>query len=57
MIISHRYKFIYLKGHKVAGSSLSLALGKFCGSNDSVNLPGKKLISGVKKSGEKVEMK
>lgn len=41
MIISHKHKFIYLKGHKVAGSSVLLALGKYCGENDSVFLPAK----------------
>jgi len=41
MIISHKYKFIYLKGHKVAGSSVLLALGRYCGEGDSVFLPAK----------------
>jgi len=41
MIISHKYKFIYLKGHKVAGSSVLLALGRYCGEADSVYLPAK----------------
>mgnify|MGYP006089808871 FL=1 len=41
MIVSHKYKFIYLKGHKVAGSSVLLALGRHCDEGDSVFLPAK----------------
>jgi hypothetical protein len=35
-IISHKYKFIFLKPAKVAGTSISQALGGCCGPNDIV---------------------
>lgn len=34
MIVSHKYKFIFVKTHKTAGTSLELALSKYCGQND-----------------------
>lgn len=36
MIISHRYKFIFIKTHKTAGSSMELALAPLCGPEDVV---------------------
>lgn len=34
MIISHRHKFIFLKTSKTAGTSVEIALSKFCGPDD-----------------------
>lgn len=36
MIVSHRYKFIFLKTRKTAGTSLELALSRHCGPEDVV---------------------
>ena len=34
MIVSHKYKFIFLKTNKTAGTSVEIALSKFCGADD-----------------------
>ena len=34
MIVSHKYKFIFLKTRKTAGTSLEIGLSRFCGSGD-----------------------
>jgi hypothetical protein len=34
MIVSHRHKFIFLKTRKTAGTSLEIALSKYCGPED-----------------------
>ncbi len=36
MILSHRYKFIFIKTHKTAGSSMEMALAPICGPDDVV---------------------
>jgi hypothetical protein len=39
VIVSHKYKFIFWKPYKVAGSSIIQALGKQCGEDDIVGSP------------------
>jgi hypothetical protein len=34
MIVSHRYKFIFLKTSKTAGTSIEIALSQYCGETD-----------------------
>ena len=34
MIISHKYKFIFLKTRKTAGTWIEISLYRFCGDND-----------------------
>ena len=34
MILNHKYKFIFIKSFKTAGTSLEIALSKFCGNKD-----------------------
>jgi len=36
MIVSHRYRLIFIKTHKTAGSSIEMALGPLCGPDDIV---------------------
>jgi hypothetical protein len=36
MILSHRHRFIFIKGVKVAGTSVEIALANFCGPDDIV---------------------
>jgi len=33
-IVSHRYRFVFLKSRKTAGSSIEIALGQLCGPDD-----------------------
>lgn len=37
MIINHRYRFIFLKTRKTAGTSMEIALSKFCGHGDVIS--------------------
>ncbi len=46
MIINHEYKFIFIKTRKTAGTSLEIALSKFCGEQD--------VITPVKKKDEEL---
>jgi hypothetical protein len=34
MILSHRYRFIFLKTGKTAGTSVEIALSEYCGAED-----------------------
>jgi hypothetical protein len=36
MILSHRWRFIFIKGHKIAGTSVEMALSTVCGPDDVV---------------------
>jgi hypothetical protein len=36
MILSHKYKFIFLKTRKTAGTSIEIALSRFCGPDDTL---------------------
>ncbi len=36
MIVSHRYRFIFIKTRKTAGTSVEIALSKYCGPDDIV---------------------
>ncbi|MEO0438145.1 MAG: sulfotransferase family 2 domain-containing protein [Pseudomonadota bacterium] len=47
MIISHKHKFIFVKTHKTAGSSLEVALARECGSGDIVSHMEDNIASGL----------
>jgi hypothetical protein len=42
MIISHTYKFIFIKTRKTAGTSIEVALSRFCGEEDVITPLGEK---------------
>jgi len=46
MIVSHRHRFIFIKTRKTAGTSVEIALSKFCGAED--------IISPLSKSDERI---
>ena len=48
-IINHKYKFIFIKTRKTAGTSLEIALSKFCDSGD--------IITIIKPEDEKIRKK
>ena len=41
MILSYKYKFIFIKGRKVAGTSVEYLLAQFCGNNDIITKLGR----------------
>ena len=52
VLVSHRYKFIYIKNEKVAGSSVESFFGKFCVGPDfnytyEDDIPGKESKYGI----------
>ena len=47
MIVSHRHKFVFVKTHKTAGSSLEVALARECGDEDVVSHMEDNIASGV----------
>jgi hypothetical protein len=42
MIINHKYRFIYLKTKKTAGTSVEIALSRYCDGNDVLSRIGRK---------------
>lgn len=44
MILSHKYKFIFVKNEKVAGTSLEIGLSKFCGDKDIITPIGQEYL-------------
>ena len=36
MILSHRHRFVFIKGRKVAGTSIEMLLSLICGAEDVV---------------------
>jgi hypothetical protein len=47
VIVSHRHKFVFVKTHKTAGSSLEVALGRECGDDDVVSHMEDNIASGI----------
>lgn len=47
MIVSHRYRFIFIKTHKTAGSSLEMGIGPLCGEDDIISHMETNLDTGV----------
>jgi hypothetical protein len=47
VIVSHRHKFVFVKTHKTAGSSLEVALARECGDDDVVSHMEDNIASGI----------
>jgi len=47
MIVSHRHRFIFVKTHKTAGSSLEVALARECGDGDIVSHMEDNIATGI----------
>lgn len=47
MIVSHKHRFVFVKTHKTAGSSLEVALGRECGDDDIVSHMEDNIASGI----------
>jgi len=47
LIISHRHRFIFVKTHKTAGSSLEVALARECGDEDVVSHMEDNIATGI----------
>jgi hypothetical protein len=47
LIISHQHRFIFVKTHKTAGSSLEVALARECGADDVVSHMEDNIASGI----------
>jgi len=47
MIVSHKFRFIFVKTHKTAGSSLEMGLGALCGEDDIISHMEDNLDSGI----------
>lgn len=47
MIVSHQHRFIFVKTHKTAGSSLEVALARECASDDIVSHMEDNIASGI----------
>jgi len=37
MIVSRRHRFIFIKTHKTAGTSIEISLSRYCGASDIVS--------------------
>ena len=49
VLVSHRYKFIFIKTVKTAGTSIEISLSRFCGKDD-VIVPFHKEDENIRKS-------
>ncbi|SDI12896.1 sulfotransferase family 2 domain-containing protein [Alteribacillus bidgolensis] len=59
MIISHKYKFIFLKTKKTAGTSIEISLSRYCGESDIITpiyLPDEKIREALGNSPQNYQM-